>query len=569
MKRRQQRHLQIVGFASSTCWSFYFLIREKLLLTIFMALGFVKRIKEFFTGNKDVNRGTRIVINCEKLESRVALLENGILEEYSIERAGTTHLVGSIYKGRIKNIEMGLKAMFVDIGLDKNAFLHFWDAIPEALNVQSMEEVSRGNQGGKKKKPITANDIPSLYPIGSEILVQITKGPVGNKGPRVTTNISMAGRLLVLMPLNDSCGISRKVEDPKERARLKKIIEKLSLPEGMGLIMRTEASGKRARHIVRDLSILVEEWRQIVDKRDTQNAPVCCFEEPDVIERTVRDFLTDEVDEVVCDDPAVVLRMQEMASHISRRARKRISLFTGPGTVFDKYTIQKQIDAAFYRQVWLPCGGYIVIDQTEALIAIDVNTGRNKGSRDGDRGDKVIFDTNMEAAQEVARQLRLRNMGGLVVVDFIDMKSRKDQQAVYKAMMDHTKRDKAKTQLLAISQFGLMEMTRQRLHESLSDAMYEPCPNCKGNGQIKTALTMSVELQRRITAVLQRLPEAQRTLVVVVHPDVMQRLRTEDDQLLVDLERKNQARLTFRSDPNFIREQVMISNAQTGEEIKL
>jgi ribonuclease G len=541
---------------------------ETLLEYIFMALGFVKRIKEFFTGQKDINSGTRIVINCEKLESRVALLENGVLEEYSVERAGTTHLVGSIYKGRIKNIEMGLKAMFVDIGLEKNAFLHFWDAIPEALNAQSMEEVTRGNQGGKKKKPITANDIPSLYPVGSEILVQITKGPVGNKGPRVTTNISMAGRLLVLMPLNDSCGISRKVEDPKERARLKKIIEKLSLPEGMGLIMRTEASGKRARHIVRDLSILVEEWTQIVEKRDTQNAPVCCFEEPDVIERTVRDFLTDEVDEVVCDDASVVQRMQEMASHISRRARKRISLFNGPGTIFDKYTIQKQIDAAFYRQVWLPCGGYIVIDQTEALIAIDVNTGRNKGSRDGDRGDKVIFDTNMEAAQEVARQLRLRNMGGLVVVDFIDMKSRKDQQSVYKAMVDHTKRDKAKTQILTISQFGLMEMTRQRLHESLTDAMYEPCPNCKGHGQIKTALTMSVELQRRITSVLQRLPEAQRTLVVVVHPDVMMRLRT-DDQLLVDLERKNQARLTFRSDPNFIREQVMISNAQTGEEIKI
>lgn len=530
-----------------------------------MALGIVRRIKEFFTGQKDINRGTRIVINCEKLENRVALLENGVLEEYSVERVGSTHLVGSIYKGRIKNIEQGLKAMFVDIGLEKNAFLHFWDAIPAAFDA-GFEEVLRGKEGGKKKKTtITAKDIPDLYPVGSEILVQVTKGPVGNKGPRVSTNISLAGRLLVLMPLNDSCGISRKVEDPKERARLRGIIEKLSLPEGMGIIMRTEAMGKRRGYIVRDLSILLEEWNSIVKHRDTQPAPAVCFEEPDVFERTVRDFLTDEVDEVVCDDPAVVQRMQEMASHISRRARSRINLFTGPGGLFERYNVQRQIDTAFYRQVWLPCGGYIVIDQTEALIAIDVNTGRNKGSKDVD---KLIYQTNLEAAHEVARQLRLRNMGGLIVVDFIDMKSRKDQQSVFKAMMDHTKRDKAKTQVLPISQFGLMEMTRQRLHESLSDAMYEVCPQCKGHGQIKTPLTMSVELQRRLNSVLPRLTDGQRNIVVIVHPDVMQRLRTEDDKLLVELERKHQARLTFRSDPSYIREQVVVANADTGEEIK-
>lgn len=529
-----------------------------------MALGFVQRIKEFFTGHKDVNSGTRIVINCEKLENRVALLESGVLEEYSVERVGTTHLVGSIYKGRIKNIEQGLKAMFIDIGLEKNAFLHFWDAIPAALDA-GMEEINRGGSG-KKKKAITAKDIPDLYPVGSEILVQVTKGPVGNKGPRVTTNISLAGRLLVLMPLNDSCGISRKIDDPKERLRLRRIIEKLSLPEGMGVILRTEASGKRARHIIRDLSILVEQWKDIAERRDTQKAPVCCFEEPDVFERTVRDFLTEDLDEIVCDDQAVVQRMKELVAPISRRAQRRINYFPGPGSLFEKYHIQRQIDSAFYRQVWLKCGGYIVIDQTEALISIDVNTGRNKGA--GNNVDKVILDTNMEAAAEVARQLRLRNMGGLVVVDFIDMKGRKDQQAVYKAMIDHTQRDKAKTQILPISQFGLMEMTRQRLHESLSDAMYEECPHCKGHGQIKTPLTMSVELQRRLSSIMSRLPEHDRDVLVVIHPDVMQRLRTSDDQILVELERKYQARMTFRTDPNYTREQFLIANAKTGDEIK-
>ncbi len=529
-----------------------------------MPLGFVQRIKEFFTGKKDINTGTRIVINCEKLENRVAVLENGVLEEYSIERVGTTHLVGSIYKGRIKNIEQGLKAMFVDIGLDKNAFLHFWDAIPAALDA-GLEEITRG-KGGNKKKNITAKDIPSLYPVGSEILVQVTKGPIGNKGPRVTTNISMAGRLLVLMPLNDSCGISRKIDDPKERKRLRGIIENLALPEGMGLIMRTEASGKRARHIIRDLSILVEQWSDIVERRDSQKAPACCFEEPDVFERTVRDFLTDEVDEIVCDDLAVVQRMQELVAPISSRAKRRITHFTGPGALFERYNIQRQIDTAFYRQVWLRCGGYIVIDQTEALISIDVNTGRNKGAGNAD---KVIFETNMEAAAEVARQLRLRNIGGLVVVDFIDMKGRKEQQAVYKLMVDHTRKDKAKTQILQISQFGLMEMTRQRLHESLSDALYEECPHCKGHGQIKTPITMSVELQRRLSSVLPRLPEADRDLLVVIHPDVMNRLRTTDDQILVDLERKYLARMTFRTDPNYTREQFLVADAKTGEEIKI
>lgn len=529
-----------------------------------MALEIVRRIKEFFTGQKDITRGTRIVINCERLENRVALLENGVLEEYSIERVGTTHLVGSVFKGRIKNIEQGLKAMFVDIGLDKNAFLHFWDAIPAALDA-GLEEVTRG-QSGKKRKTITAKDIPSLYPVGSEILMQVTKGPVGNKGPRVTTNISLAGRLLVLMPLNDSCGISRKIDDPKERARLRRIIEKLNLPEGMGLIMRTEAAGKRARHIVRDLSILLEQWNEIAQRRDGNKAPVCCLEEPDVFERTVRDFLTEEVDEIACDDAAVVERMKEMVAPISKRAMRRITNFAGPGAIFDKYNVQRQIDTAFYRQVWLKCGGYIVIDQTEALISIDVNTGRNKGASNLE---KVILETNMEAAAEVARQLRLRNMGGLVVVDFIDMKGRKDQQSVYKAMIDHTRRDKAKTQILPISQFGLMEMTRQRLHESLSDALYEECAHCKGHGQIKTPITMSVEIQRHISSVLQRQPENERDLLVVIHPDVMTRLRNTDDQILVELERKYQARMTFRTDPNYTREQFMIANAKTGEAIKV
>jgi ribonuclease G len=532
----------------------------------------IKRIRRFFGGNTPFNEGVRVVVNTEKLEQRVALVENGMLEEYTIERAGTQHIVGSIYKGRVRNIEPGLKAMFIDIGLEKNAFLHFWDAIPAADNEEAedsgrndIEEIDRGGRSKVKKKKITARDIPSLYPVGAEMLVQVTKGPIGTKGPRITTNISLAGRFLVLMPLNDMFGISRKIEEPRERDRLRKILRKLSVPEGMGVIMRTVCMGKRARYFVRDLAMLVEQWEAISNIAENKKAPCLAFQEPDLIERTVRDFLTEDVDEVICDDEATAQRMRDLVGQISRRSKKRIRCQRTAEPIFDMLGIQKQIDNAFNRQVWLKCGGYLVIDETEALIAIDVNTGRNKGTDDLE---KTIFQTNMEAAEEVARQLRLRNIGGLVVVDLIDMKSRRDQAAVYKAMKDRLRRDKAKTQVMPISPLGLMEMTRQRLHESLSTAVYDPCPTCHGQGRIKSTETMSVELQRRVNTLMQKYPDTEHDLLITVHPDVMQRLRTKDEALLVDLERRHHGRLSFRADPNLHRENMTILNAQTGKEMK-
>ena len=284
------------------------------------------------------------------------------------------------------------------------------------------------------------------------MLVQVTKGPISTKGPRITTNISLAGRYLVLMPYSDQSGISRKIEDPKERQRLRKILQELEVPDGMGVIVRTVGEGQRARYFVRDLSFLLEQWRQIEKEMSEKSAPACVFQEPDLIERTVRDFLTDEIDAVLCDDLAAVERMQELVGHISKRSRNRIQFYNEPVPIFEKFGVQKQIDDAFHRQVWLKCGGYIVIDETEALIAIDVNTGRNKGARDVE---KTILQTNLEAADEIARQLRLRNIGGLIIGDFIDMKSRRDQQAVYQRMKDRLKRDKAKTHVLPISQLGL------------------------------------------------------------------------------------------------------------------
>jgi ribonuclease G len=353
--------------------------------------------------------GNKLVLSVEKLETRVALLEGGRLEEYSVERKSSRNIVGSVYKGKVKNIEMGLKAMFVDIGFEKNAFLHFWDAIPAALD-SGIEEIDR-KSNKRPRKRITVKDIPSIYPVGSDVIVQVTKGPIGTKGPRVTTNLSFAGRYLVLMPFSDRSGISRKIEEPKERERLRKVLRQLDIPEGVGVIIRTVGEGQRARYFVRDLRVLLDQWSK-VDQAIRDNAsPSRLFEEPDLVERTVRDFLTEEINEILCDDRGATDRMTDMIGQISRRARNRVRHYDGATPIFETYGVQKQIDDAFHRQVWLKCGGYIVIDETEALVAIDVNTGRNKGGRDVE---KTILQTNLEAADEIARQLRLRNIGGLI-----------------------------------------------------------------------------------------------------------------------------------------------------------
>lgn len=549
----------------------------------------ITRIKTFLGQANSAAPKRRIVVSAESLERRLALVENGLVEEYAIEREGDENIVHSIYKGQVKNIEHGLKAMFVDIGLDKNAFLHFWDAIPAAIDdldedgsVSANQEYAEGRSSAKNgrkrrgrgrkpaKKRISSNDIPKLYPIGSEILVQVTKGPIGNKGPRVTTSLSLAGRYLVLMPLQEEGGVnvSRKIDDIAERDRLRRIGQDLNLPANMGLIIRTMATGKRKRHLIRDLAMLLEQWAQIEQIRGEKPAPVCCLQEPGLVERSVRDFLTDEVSEVLCDDEETVERMQMLATQVSKRSKRRIKHIDTPEPIFESLGIQKQIDDAFHRQVWLPCGGYLVIDETEAMITVDVNTGRNRGS-DRDM-EKVLLQTNLEAAEEVARQVRLRNVGGLVVVDFIDMRSRKDQHAVYRAMKERLKRDRAKTQVLPISALGLMEMTRQRLTESLTSAMYDTCPTCAGIGRIPTTFTTSVELQRKLRSIICRnaCDGKLGDLVISVHPNVMQRLREKDSALLADLERSHNGRLHFRADAQLNRAEFRIFDGQTKKQIK-
>ncbi len=513
-----------------------------------------------------------LVINSEPLEKRVALLVDGTLDRFEIERESDSRMVGGIYKGRIKNLDPGLKAAFVDIGYNKNAFLHYWDMLPAATD--SSVEVVRVNKkkdaGGQRPAQPTVKDIPSLYPPGSEIVIQVTKGPIGTKGPRTTTNLSLPGRYLILTPFSDGCGISRKIEDPQERKRLKTLINELTIPEGMGVIVRTAGEGKKPRYFVRDLHLLITKWTEIMHKMENDRAPSCLYQEPDIVERTVRDFLTEDIDRVLIDNEDDFKRTQELVSQISSRSRGKIAYYKESIPVFERYNIERQIEQTFQRRVTLPSGGEIVIDETEALISIDVNTGSHK-SRSGDEKN-TIFQVNMEAAQEISRQIRLRNIGGLVIMDYIDMKERRHRNAVYDKMVELMSEDKAKTHILPISQLGIMQMTRQRQQESLSANIYTACPYCRGRGIVKSATTMSVELQRKLSSVARRLQTRkdgkEYSLRVHVHPSILERLRSEDADLLVRMEKIFSVKLAFRADPNYHVENFKIINAMTNEEYR-
>jgi ribonuclease G len=526
------------------------------------ASALVKKVQRLIRPVKRVHK--EVIINAETLETRVAVSEDGRLEEFNIERTTEERLVGSIFKGKVRNLEDGLKAAFVDIGFEKNAFLHYWDIVPSNFD-SGVEIVER--EGRRRDKPkITQKDIPRVYPPGSDIIVQVTKGPIGTKGPRVTTNLVVPGRYLVLLPNSDQSGISRKIENPQERQRLKKILRELSIPDGMGVIMRTAGEGQQKRYFVRDLALLLEEWRVVQDGIKGRPPATCVFQEPDLIERTVRDFLTEDVERIVVDNPKAYDRMRDMISRISKRSASKVKLYPDPQPIFDRFNITKQLENAFSRQVHLKSGGYIVVDETEALVAIDVNTGRHKGGRDQE---SAILKVNLEAADEICRQLRLRNMGGLIVLDFIDMKARRDQQSVYQRMKEGLRRDKAKTHILPISQLGLMEMTRQRHSESVRAAVYDDCPYCKGRGKVKSALTMSVEIQRKLSEILKRRPrdESDFQLRIVVHPTVLDRLRTEDEKHLIEMEKRYFGKLSFRADPAMHAEQFKIVNVASNEEL--
>lgn len=532
----------------------------------------LQRILSVFKGKASAYR--ELIINSEPLERRMALLTDGVLEKFEVERTDDDRMVGAIFKGKIQNLEPGLKAAFVDIGQPKNAFLHYWDIVPSV--VDSTIEVVRENSSKEAKKmrdsdKYALKNIPSLFPIGTDIVVQVTKGQIGTKGPRVTTNISLPGRFIVLTPYSGQCGISRKIEDQSERERLKKIIRTLTLPEGMGIILRTASEGKKLRYFVRDLYILLKEWHQICEKMEANNEPTLLYQEPDLIARTVRDFLTESIDRVLIDNAQDKVRIEEEIEAISPRSKSKVFSFEEGVPIFERFNIEKQIEQTYMRKVPLPSGGEIVIDEAEALTAIDVNTGSHKvNDRDGR---DFILKANMEAAKEIARQIRLRNIGGLIVIDFIDMKESRDRRQILDTMRDEMDTDKAKTQLLPISPMGIMQMTRQRHSESNASSMYTQCPYCNGRARVKSARSVSVEVQRRLINVLRKWRKDHETttevgIKVLLHPAVLERFRTVDKRMLQEIEQRFNAKLYFKTDPNFHIENFKTFSSATDEELR-
>ncbi len=570
----------------------------------------------------------QILINSEELQVSVAVVENGELEDFLIERTDRSRLSGSIFKGRIRNLEPSLQAAFVDIGAEKSAFLHYWDMLPatqdmlegDSLPGREPEDIddpaetageepeapagaaetvpprwldrlksllhlppaetgagahpeqpaadgqrpARRGRGRRTRRPaFTVEDIPELFRVGQDVLVQVSKGPIGRKGARVTTNLSIPGRYLVLLPNSTHVGVSKKVESREERERLRDILRRLPLPQGMGLICRTVGAGRSEEQFQADLAMLLDAWHALEETARTKPAPCCVYQEPDLPERALRDLLTEDVDEVVTDSKEVADLATALVRRLSRAERVKVRLYRNPRPLFEHYGLVPQIERIFRRQVELPGGGHLCIDETEALIAIDVNSGKNRSGKDHP---ETILTTNLEAVREVARQLRLRNLGGLIVVDFIDMRSRKDQMTVYRALREALAKDHARTRVYPISPLGLVEMTRQRETESVRSTVYTPCPYCRGHGLVKSATTMSVEIQRRLQQIFQRY---RRTLQlrVVVHPTILERLRNEDATLLSDLEAQFGGELSFRGDPALHMEEFRIVNAQTGTEL--
>jgi ribonuclease G len=481
-------------------------------------------------------------------------------------------MVGAIFKGKVQNLEPGLKAAFVDIGQEKNAFLHYWDMLPGANNDPSIEIV-RENKRKTPNNRVEAKsiqEIPKVFPVGSEIVVQITKGQIGSKGPRTTTNLSLPGRFLVLMPYAGQCGISRKIDDKTERSRLKRIIGNLSLREGMGVIIRTAGQHKSERFFYNDLRILLQQWDEIEAKMKTQSSPCFLYQEPDLIGLTARDFLTDDIDRVQIDRKDDYNRLIENIERVSKKSKSKISFFDEEIPIFERFNVERQIEQTFMRRVLLPSGGEIVMEETEALVSIDVNTGSHKGDRKD--GKNFILQANIEAAAEVCRQMKLRNLGGLVIIDFIDMKNKGDQRKVFQKMKSSMADDKAKHNILPISQLGIMQITRQRHDESNSSGIYEPCPYCSGRGIVKSPRAVSIEIQRKITSVARRLKEenanSEVKIKIFLHPSTLRRLRGPDSKLIDRMERNYGLKLNFEAAETYHVENFKLVDESNNNEIR-
>ncbi len=507
---------------------------------------------------------SQIIINAtDPEEFRVAITEDKILQDFFIETAFKKQIVGNIYKGIIVGVQPSLEAAFVNFGAEKNGFLPLSEIHPEyfAISPESIESPARKNHTSKTGKSSSGGvRIQDLIKKGQEVLVQVVKEEVGSKGAALTTYLSIPGSYLVLMPGRPHRGISRKISDEKKRARLRDILNQLVLPEEIGVILRTAGENRTKREITRDLRNLLRLWEDIKRRAQKLPAPSLVYKEQDLGIRVVRDHFTSDVKAIIVDNKEIHKTIKDFLGIISPRHKRIAKLYKGDEPIFVRYEIEDQIKSIFDKKVPLSTGAYLVIEKTEALVAIDVNSGRMTSEIDQE---ETAYKVNLDAASEIPRQLRLRDLGGLTVVDFIDMKDSKHKRAVEKAVRDGFKKDKAKVEIGRISKFGLLEIARQHLHSSIDFGTMIPCKYCKGTGKIRSPETIALDFLRQIRHGLCSNAKVNR-ITVSVPPQVADYLLNQKRSDLVRLENQYNLTISVESDPTKLPEEGVI-NFETGQ----
>jgi len=493
---------------------------------------------------------TLLLINADGPETRVALVEDGLLGELYIERKQERGIAGNIYKGRVERVLPGMQAAFVNIGLEKSAYLHVSDVrgTPDDLKRLDGSAESSAPDPSEEDEPEAPSGgvrIEDLLKEGQEIVVQVTKEPISTKGARATRYISLPGRHLVFMPTVEHVGISRRISSDKERRRLRELIDQMR-PPGTGFIVRTVAENVPDKDLKADMDFLIKLWNNVVQRTSVARCPSLIYNDLDLLLRTVRDMFTPDVDKLIIDSRPDYDRIKKFIAAFMPDFAGQIELYTSPEPIFDGYGIEIEIDRALERKVWLKSGGYLIVDEMEALTAIDVNTGRFVGKRNLE---DTITQTNLEAAREVAEQLRIRSIGGMIVVDFIDMDRSANRNKIMRAFNDYLRRDRSKAAVTRISELGLVEMTRKRTRESLLHNLTEPCEHCEGKGYTKSRRTVTygllLELRRQGNLI-----EGD-TVFVEVHPDVAQCLAGPDHIYLEEIEKRLQKRIVVKARGTF------------------
>jgi ribonuclease G len=504
-----------------------------------------------------------IIINAMQEETRVAFLENRVVTALYIDRKKERGIVGNVYKGKIMKVLPGMQAAFVDIGTEKSAFLYVADVVfqkEETLRVTEGEgEEYREDDNVEfngivtKVKKSGGKPIEELLKEGQEILVQVTKEPMGTKGPRVTMYVSLPGRYLVFMPTVNHVGISRRINKEEERSRLRDMIMKMR-KGGTGYIIRTVSDGVSEEEFVSDKEFLDVLWHNINKKRERLGAPVLLHTDLDLVFRTVRDLFTRDVDRLVIDSKVEYERIKDFVNMYIPSLSERVELYEKEEQIFDAFEVEIEISRGLGRKVWLKSGGYIIIDHTEALTVIDVNTGRYVGKRDLE---ETILKTNLDSVKEIAYQLRLRNIGGIIIIDFIDMEKERNRDKVFHAFQEAVSRDKARTNILRISDLGLIQMSRERIRENLLRILCGPCPYCDGKGYTKSPMTVCYEIFREI----RRIGPSQhdKKIILGVHPTVANLLYEEEREGIEDLEREFNRKIFIKADSNLHLEQYDLS----------